>query len=49
VAQHRELMTRLEKLPGILESFPKIVENQERLTDKLFDQLKISSLSSVQY
>ncbi|MHC4616667.1 MAG: hypothetical protein ACYTEQ_02820 [Planctomycetota bacterium] len=40
VAQHEELMTRLEQLPKFLESFPAAAENQKRMTEHLHEQLK---------
>jgi predicted nuclease with TOPRIM domain len=35
VAQHEDLMSRLEQLPTFLESFPASVDNQERITEQL--------------
>ncbi len=40
VAQHEELMERIEKLPQWLESFPGVVENQKQITAGLLEQLK---------
>ena len=39
-SQHQDLMSRIEQLPGLLESFPAVVENQKRMTEQLLDQLK---------
>ena len=43
VAQNEDLMGRVEQLPKLLESFPAVVENQKRLTEQLFEQLKSSA------
>ncbi len=40
VSQHEELMNRMEKLPGLLESFPAMVENQKQITEQLLEDLK---------
>jgi len=32
VTQHEDLMSRIEQLPELLESFPVVVENQKQLT-----------------
>ena len=40
VAQHAELMERIEKLPQWLETFPTIVENQKQITEQLLQNLK---------
>ncbi len=39
-AQHEELVSRIDQLPKLLESFPDVVENQKALTESLIDQLK---------
>ncbi|UCC99746.1 MAG: hypothetical protein JSW66_07650 [Phycisphaerales bacterium] len=39
-SQHEDLMTRIEQLPQLLESFPTVVENQKRITEQLIEQLK---------
>jgi len=49
VSQHEELMSRIEKLPEILESFPAVVANQGKLTEQLFEQLKTSVLKEQQF
>jgi hypothetical protein len=49
VSQHKELITQIDKLPKLLESFPGIVENQKQLTENLFEQLKITALKDQQF
>jgi len=43
-AQNEELMSRIEQLPKLLESFPTVVENQKQLTEQLFEQLKATAM-----
>jgi len=40
VAQHAELMERIEKLPQWLETFPTVVESQKQITEQLLQTLK---------
>jgi soluble cytochrome b562 len=40
VAQHAELMERIEKLPQWLETFPTVVESQKQITEQLLQNLK---------
>jgi len=49
VAQHEEMMNRMEKLPKLIESFPTVVENQKQLAEQLFDQLKGSTVKEEQF
>ena len=49
ITQHEELINRLDSLPRILESFPAVVENQTRLTEQLFEQLKATATKSQQF
>ncbi|TSA45173.1 hypothetical protein D4R52_02975, partial [bacterium] len=49
ITQHEELINRLDSLPRILESFPAVVENQNRLTEQLFEQLKATATKSQQF
>jgi chromosome segregation ATPase len=42
-AQNEELMSRIEQLPKLLESFPTVVENQKQLTEQLLEQLKATA------
>ncbi len=35
VEQHQQLMERVDRIPGLLETFPDLVQNQARLTDSL--------------
>jgi chromosome segregation ATPase len=42
-AQNEELMSRIEQLPKLLESFPTVVENQRQLTEQLLEQLKATT------
>jgi methyl-accepting chemotaxis protein len=49
VAQHEDLMGRINQLPELLESFPAVVENQKQLTEQLFEQLKATVTKSQQF
>lgn len=49
VAQHQDLMGRIDKLPELLESFPAVVENQKQLTEQLFEQLKANVTKQHQF
>jgi len=40
VAQHQELMARIDQIPKLIENWPKVIENQNQLTEQLFEQLK---------
>jgi len=35
VEQHQQLMERVDRIPGLLETFPDLVQNQAKLTDSL--------------
>jgi chromosome segregation ATPase len=48
VAQHEQLITRIDLLPKLLENFPAVVENQKVLTDGLLEQLKANMLKDKQ-
>jgi len=48
VAQHEDLITRVDQLPKLIESFPTIVENQKVLTEQLVGQLKANLLKDQQ-
>jgi len=48
VAQHEELIARVDQLPRLAESFPATVENQKILTDQLMTQLKANLLKDQQ-
>jgi chromosome segregation ATPase len=47
--RQERLMEHLEKLPDIIDSFPKMVENQKQLTEQTLEQLKANSLRSRQF
>lgn len=47
--QHEELMSRIDHLPKLLESFPAIVEGQKQLSEQLFEQLKGSAIKNDQF
>jgi predicted ribosome quality control (RQC) complex YloA/Tae2 family protein len=47
--QHEELMNRIQQLPKLMESFPALVENQKKITEQLFEQLKASSAKNEQF
>jgi len=49
IAQHEDLIGRVEKLPKLLESFPAVVENQKQLTEQLFEQLKVAAVKQEQF
>jgi len=49
IAQHEELMGRIDKLPELLESFPASAENQKRVTEGLIEQLKSTTLHNEQF
>ena len=49
VTQHEDLMSHIEQLPKILESFPAVVGNQSKLTEQLFEQLKTNMLKEQQF
>lgn len=47
--RHEDLMSRIDQLPKLLESFPVVVENQKQLTEQLFEQLKASATKNQQF
>ena len=49
VTQNEDLMSRMDKLPNLLESFPGVVENQKQLTEQLFEQLKATVTKDQQF
>jgi len=49
VAQHEDLISRVDKMPNLLESFPGVVENHRKLTEQLLEQLKASSIKEQQF
>jgi len=49
VTHNEDLMGRIEALPKLLESFPVVVENQKRLTEQLFEQLKATATKDQQF
>ncbi|MHC4572151.1 MAG: hypothetical protein ACYS0C_08765 [Planctomycetota bacterium] len=49
VTQNEDLMSRIEQLPKLLESFPTVVENQKQLTEQLFEQLKANAAKDQQF
>ncbi|MFH1371256.1 MAG: hypothetical protein ABII09_08240 [Planctomycetota bacterium] len=48
VAQHEDLIARIDQLPRLVESFPASVENQKVLTEQLVGQLKSNLLKDQQ-
>jgi chromosome segregation ATPase len=48
VAQHEELIARIDLLPKLLEGFPTVVDNQKVLTEGLIEQLKANLLKDKQ-
>jgi len=49
VTHNEDLMSRMDKLPKLLESFPGVVENQKQLTEQLFEQLKATVTKDQQF
>jgi len=49
VAQNEDLMSRIEQLPKLLESFPAVVENQRQLTEQLMEQLNAAATKQEQF
>lgn len=49
VAQQKELTSRIDLLPRLLESFPAMVANQKQTTDELIERLKGSALKGEQF
>ncbi len=49
VTQNADLMSRIEQLPKLLESFPAVVENQKQLTEQLLEQLKTTATTEQEF
>ena len=49
VAQQKELTSRIDLLPKLLESFPAMVANQKQVTDELLGEIKGSALKNEQF
>lgn len=49
VAQNEDLMSRIERLPKLLESFPSVVENQKQLTEQMLEQLKAAAVKQEEF
>ncbi|MBN2182993.1 MAG: hypothetical protein JW715_13870 [Sedimentisphaerales bacterium] len=47
--QHEALMERIKQLPGLLESFPAMVDNQKQITEQLLEQLRSSAAKNEQF
>lgn len=47
--QHEELMNRVRQLPQLLEGFPQMVENQQRLSVELLGQLQTATVRQEQF
>jgi archaellum component FlaC len=47
--QHEALMERIKQLPGLLESFPAMVENQKKITEQLLEQLRSMAAKNEQF
>lgn len=47
--QNEEMMARIESLPKLLESFPAVVQNQQQLTEQLFEQLRSAAVKNEQF
>ena len=49
ISQNEELMSRIEKLPKWLESFPDVMQNQRQITEQLIGQLKTAIAKDQQF
>jgi chromosome segregation ATPase len=49
IAQHQDLMGRIEQLPRLLESFPAVVESQKQIIEELLGQLKATAAKQQQF
>jgi len=49
IIQNKELMSRIEQLPQLLEGFPALLENQKQLTEQLLEQLKAATAKNQQF
>jgi len=49
IVQNKELMSRIEQLPQLLEGFPALLENQKQLTEQLLEQLKAATAKNQQF
>jgi hypothetical protein len=49
LSQHGELMSRMRQLPELLESFPKMVENQQQMAGELLHQLQVTNVRQEQF
>ena len=49
VVQNEDLMSRINQLPKLLESFPAVVENQKQLIEQLIEQLKAAVVKDQQF
>jgi archaellum component FlaC len=47
--QHEALMERIKQLPGLLEKFPAMVENQKKITEQLLEQLRSMAAKNEQF
>lgn len=47
--QNEELMSRIEQLPKLLESFPDLVQNQKQITQGLVEQIKAAIAKDQQF
>lgn len=47
--QHEALMERIKQLPGLLENFPAVVENQKKITEQLLEQLRSMAAKNEQF
>jgi len=49
IGQHRELMSRIEQLPRLLEGFPAVVESQKQVIEELLGQLRSVATKQQQF
>lgn len=49
VTQQEELVSQIDKMPRLLESFPAVVENQKQLTEQLLEQLRAAATKNQQF
>jgi len=49
LSQQQNLLSQMDKMPELLESFPAVVEGQKKLTSQLIEQLKAASTRNQQF
>ena len=49
ITQNKEMMSRIEQLPQLLEGFPELLNNQKQATEQLLEQLKSADAKNQQF